>query len=402
MDDIEAGTRRRHPLRGRGSLAGVSGIDLKQASESRGSDSELVGRPLTQPPLRMTPQRPMREFQYARFSEHGQGLFTPAEIERMMRIEFERAQRHKYPIVCMLVAIDRLGQLQDLYGYESKADILEAVTGVVRSATRDSDYLGILQDDRLLAVFPHTSPESAGLLARRLLSGARKLRFDRDGRTVRVSLSIGVSHNRHPGTLSFDTLVGVAEEGLAVADAAGGDRFVETELYQLYEKTRRGRGDEPAGPAPASREAPPPPAAPEADPLGETVLEVLALHGITRDQLTGKDRVAIAALITSLQDESARSGHVDLGDQRTLIDQLERRIAKLTHLLGITEDELRRVAGMKNIDLGIASIYRTVQGLSDDAVQKEKKRVMMREIFQANLELKKRLSPDGDRPAGAQ
>jgi hypothetical protein len=85
-----------------------------------------------------------------------------------------------------------------------------------------------------------------------------------------------------------------------------------------------------------------------------------------------------------------------------LIDQLERRIAKLTHLLGITEDELRRVAGMKNIDLGIASIYRTVQGLSDDAVQKEKKRVMMREIFQANLELKKRLSPDGDRPAGAQ
>src|SRR6185369_1685593 len=29
------------------------------------------------------------------------------------------------------------------------------------------------------------------------------------------------------------------EEGLAVADAAGGDRFVETELYQLYERRRR-------------------------------------------------------------------------------------------------------------------------------------------------------------------
>ena len=338
----------------------------------------------------------MREFQYARFSEHGQGLFTPAEIEWMMRIEFERAQRHKYPIVCMLVAIDRLGQLQDLYGYESKADILEAVTGVVRAATRDSDYLGILQDDRLLALFPHTSAETAGLLARRLLSGARKLRFDRDGRTVRVSLSIGVSHNRHSGTLSFDTLVGVAEEGLAVADAAGGDRFVETELYQLYEQKRRGRGGEAAAQAAPTAEPAAPVIVREQDPLGEAVLEVLAMHGITRDQLTGKDHAAIEALITSLQDESTRSGHVDLGDQRTLIDQLERRVAKLTHLLGITEDELRRVARMKNIDLGIASIYRTVQGLSEDAAHKEKKRLMMREIFEANLELKKSLRPGSD------
>jgi diguanylate cyclase (GGDEF)-like protein len=356
----------------------------------------------------------MPEFQYARFSEHGQGLFTPAEIERMMRVEFERAQRHKFPIVCMLVAVDRLVQLQDLYGYESKDEILQAVIGVLRAATRDSDYLGFMHDDRLLAIFPHTATESAGLLARRFLTGAKKLRFDRDGRTVRVSLSIGVSHNRHPGTLSFDTLVHVAEEGLAVADAAGGDRFVETELYQLYEKKRRARGEEaqslivsvpaPAPTSPPMPDAPLPPGSPQwqGDPLGETVLEVLAAHGLTREKLSGMDRAAIAALLTSLQDQKRRTGVQDLDEQRNLIDTLERRIAKLTHVLGITEDELRRVAAMKNIDLGVASIYRNVQGLSDETSQKEKKREMMREIFQANFELKKRLAPVGDRAAGGQ
>jgi diguanylate cyclase (GGDEF)-like protein len=356
----------------------------------------------------------MPEFQYARFSEHGQGLFTPAEIERLMRIEFDRAQRHKYPIVCMVVAVDRLAQLQDLYGYESKDEILQAMIGVLRAAMRDSDYLGFMHDDRLLAIFPHTSAESCGLLARRLLAGARKLRFDRDGRTMRVSLSIGVSHNRHEGTLSFDTLVHVAEEGLAVADAAGGDRFVETELYQLYEKKRRGRADETprtqviAAPLPAERPAPAEHAHAEvrvewqADPLADIVLEVLAAHGITREKLTGMDRETIAALMLSLQEEKLATGARDLDEQRSLIDQLERRIAKLTHVLGITEDELRRVAAMKNVDLGVASIYRSVQGLSDEASQKEKKREMMREIFQANLELKKRLSPVGDPAAGAQ
>lgn len=349
----------------------------------------------------------MAEFQYAQFSEHGQGLFTPAEIERLMRVEFDRAQRHKFPIVCMLVAVDRLVQLQDLYGCESKEEILQAVIGVLRAATRDSDYLGFMHDDRLLAIFPHTAAESAGLLARRLLAGARKLRFDRDGRTVRVSLSIGVSHNRHEGTLSFDTLVHVAEEGMAVADAAGGDRFVETELYQLYEKKRRGRSEESrtqilSTSSPAAPAVPAPSAEWPGDPLGETVLEVLAAHGLTREKLSGMDRAAIAALLTSLQDEKLRTGAKDLTEQRGLIDQLERRIAKLTHLLGITEDELRRVAAMKNIDLGVASIYRNVQGISDDAAQKEKKREMMREIFNANFELKKRLSPVGDPASQAQ
>jgi hypothetical protein len=149
---------------------------------------------------------------------------------------------------------------------------------------------------------------------------------------------------------------------------------------------------------------PPPPPTIQilSDPLGQTVLDVLESHGITREKLSGLDRAAIAALLSNLQDEKLRTNATDLGEQRVLIDQLERRIAKLTHLLGITEEELRRVAAMKNIDLGVASIYRTVQGLSDDSTQKEKKRAMMREIFQANFELKKRLSPAGDRAPRAQ
>jgi len=140
---------------------------------------------------------------------------------------------------------------------------------------------------------------------------------------------------------------------------------------------------------------------PAPDPLSETILEVLAAHGITREQLTGMDRAAIAALLTSLQDEKLRTSAGDLGEQRVVIDQLERRIAKLTHLLGITEDELRRVAAMKNIDLGVASIYRDVQGIADDTTQKEKKREMMREIFEANFALKKTLTRVADRPPRA-
>src|SRR5689334_5521792 len=183
----------------------------------------------------------MTPFQDTRFREQGRGLFSPSETGQLMRVEFERAQRHNLPLVCLLISIDRLGALQDLYGREAREEILVATLGALRRITREHDLLCALQDERIVALFPQARAELGALLARKLLEAAREMRFEREGRSLRISLSIGVSHNGHKDARSFDTLVGVAEEGLAVADAAGGDRFVETELYQLVEQQRRAR-----------------------------------------------------------------------------------------------------------------------------------------------------------------
>lgn len=353
----------------------------------------------------------MPEFNSLRMSEHGHALFSAAEIEGLMRVEFERAQRHKIPLVCMLLAIDRLGQLQDLYGFEAKDDIVRAVIDALRGAMRDSDHLGRLDDDRLLAVFTHTTPEIGAMLGKRLLASAKKLRFERDGRTLRVSLSIGVAHNRHESATSFETLLAVAEEGLAVADAGGGDRFVETELYQLHERKRRARlraaereAEGGAYVAPATPVAPPAPAPTPSsqarpDDFGRTLLSLLGTHGFSEDELTRLAPETIAAALRAWSErqmapaagsapEAADNDLVGL-DKDAQIQLLERRLAKLTQVLGFTEEELRRIAAMKGLDSGLASIYRTVQGLSSSEEQFARKRDLMRSIFEANTELKR-------------
>jgi len=70
------------------------------------------------------------------------------------------------------------------------------------------------------------------------------------------------------------------------------------------------------------------------------------------------------------------------------IAQLERRIAKLTLLLGQTEAELQRLAALKDVDPGIASLTRGAQGLGTQDQAQACKRALMQDIFQANLELK--------------
>ena len=158
----------------------------------------------------------------------GEGLFSAVEIEFLMRGEVDRALRYDYSIVAMWVSVDRLDALQDMYGLESKNEILDAVVELIESQTRSSDYLGCRLDDRIFTIFPHTSAQAASALADRLLRGARRLAFGDGGRTLGVTLSIGLAHNEDNGATSWESLLQVAEEGHRVAEAGGGNRSVKT------------------------------------------------------------------------------------------------------------------------------------------------------------------------------
>ena len=151
-------------------------------------------------------------------------LFSLAQIQHLMRVEFNRAQRYGYPIGCMMVSIDRLGYLRDLYGYSVKEVILDRVIELLKTETRSSDFLGRLPDDRLLAVVPHTGAEGMTVLADRLLTGARGLEFQAGDRTLGVTLSIGFSYSQGDDTMFFDALLESADDALADAQAQGGDR----------------------------------------------------------------------------------------------------------------------------------------------------------------------------------
>jgi predicted nucleic acid-binding Zn-ribbon protein len=79
--------------------------------------------------------------------------------------------------------------------------------------------------------------------------------------------------------------------------------------------------------------------------------------------------------------EAARDNEIDL---------LQRRVAKLSTSLEESEKRMVEIAALKNIDPGISSIYRDVQGLSAEDVMYKKKTALMSDIFKANLALQKK------------
>ena len=71
-------------------------------------------------------------------------------------------------------------------------------------------------------------------------------------------------------------------------------------------------------------------------------------------------------------------------------ERLERRIGKLSTILGQTERELAEMTQAKLIDPGEASIYKTVQGLDMAAGGSKRKAELLSAIFEANLSFQRK------------
>ncbi len=155
----------------------------------------------------------------------GRSLFSVAQIQHVLRTEFGRSQRYKYPLAVLVLAVDQLGAVRDRRGYDAKEAIVDGVAKLLFESTRSSDFLGRTPDDRLMAVVPHTDEAGARMLAERLLTGARALTVaSASGETF--TLSVGATCSRDGEPLFHDVLLTAAEAALADATAAGGDRFV--------------------------------------------------------------------------------------------------------------------------------------------------------------------------------
>ena len=122
--------------------------------------------------------------------------------------------------------------------------------------------------------------------------------------------------------------------------------------------------------------------------VAEQIQEVFRQCGGDLGDVEGLQKKVTQLTLASLAGERQKTIDAQVSEHQRDVDNFERRIAKLTESLAMTEEEMRRVASAKGIEIGVASIYRSVQGLGGDDANFEKKKELMSDIFQSNLDLK--------------
>ncbi len=118
------------------------------------------------------------------------------------------------------------------------------------------------------------------------------------------------------------------------------------------------------------------------------VVQSLAQSGSASLSTVEQRLMELVLDVVSGERQSAEAARRTLHDRE--VDNLQRRIKKLNDNLVVTEQRLQLVAAQKNVDGGISSVYREVQGVAGGDGQGEKKKELMSGIFQANLKLQKK------------
>ncbi len=150
------------------------------------------------------------------------GIFSYTQILHLLKIEFARARRYQYELSCILVEVDRMGNIGDLHGSVVRDQVEDSVGDLLNRHSRSCDFVGRL-GERFVLVLPHTDRKGAQLLAQRLHDRVAGLDVRVDSRPLRISASLGVATLQDDDTIFFDAVLKKAEGALAQVTARGGD-----------------------------------------------------------------------------------------------------------------------------------------------------------------------------------
>jgi diguanylate cyclase (GGDEF)-like protein len=153
------------------------------------------------------------------------GVFNRRAILARLREELSRAEREHYDLSIAMVDIDRFKRINDGYGHAAGDFVLQEVVNRLLSGAREYDTIGRLGGEEFVIVLPNASLARAHSMAERLRVrvSTSPVVFE-GGRTIDVTVSIGVSCAVSAQIESLENLLAAADAALYRAKKAGRNR----------------------------------------------------------------------------------------------------------------------------------------------------------------------------------
>ncbi|MGA7732056.1 MAG: diguanylate cyclase [Chloroflexia bacterium] len=159
------------------------------------------------------------------------GLFNRRYVMIRVEEEVRRSARHAYPLSCLIVDLDRFGDVNDAWGHMVGDSVLRDVAHIVTRTMRTTDIVCRYRDDEFLVLLTDTDAPGAQIAANRLRDGiAAHDFFNREGDDpIKITASIGIAYwepmSGEGGTWE-PQLLALAERALKAAKLSGPNRLV--------------------------------------------------------------------------------------------------------------------------------------------------------------------------------
>ncbi|HEX6473492.1 MAG TPA: GGDEF domain-containing protein [Candidatus Limnocylindria bacterium] len=229
------------PMQSATTARGVDDEALRLARELRGTIEELMQ-------ARRTIELQREELLRNATHDPLTGVATRRVALERLAIEVAESRRYTHPLVVVLIDVDGFTQLNHDHGLAVGDEVLRELALRLRLRMRTADALGRVGGDSFLAILPHTDERGAAVFADAMRTRLVARPVMTSAGELTVAISIGVAFMRPGMALGLDELLAAADEALASARAAGGNRIALDRMHGLMRIDER-RNAEEAGPA---------------------------------------------------------------------------------------------------------------------------------------------------------
>jgi diguanylate cyclase (GGDEF)-like protein len=146
-------------------------------------------------------ERESKLLQAARFDSLT-GEMNRSYLVEVLKATLDDAVRFRASCGFLLIAIDRLGRINEAYGFDVAEEVIAKVVRRIRARLRGKDHLGRFSGNKFGVILTQCAPDELAVAAERLLNGVREENVLTSAGPIAVTVSIGgVTAPRHARTV---------------------------------------------------------------------------------------------------------------------------------------------------------------------------------------------------------
>jgi len=154
------------------------------------------------------------------------GLHNHRFFRKRLEEEFDRAQRYRLPLSCLIFDIDNFKGINDSRGHLQGDSILRQMARRIKRITRKSDLVARYGGEEFAVIMPQTDVQGAASEAERLRSILSDHPYSGMPPDFPVTVSVGVAALDHDTMLDCESLIRLADGALYEAKRGGKNRVV--------------------------------------------------------------------------------------------------------------------------------------------------------------------------------
>jgi two-component system cell cycle response regulator len=152
------------------------------------------------------------------------GLTQLTNHKRFLEIlqrEISRATRYKAPLSIIMADVDHFKSVNDFFGHQAGDQVLKCISSHLKKLMRDSDQIARYGGEEFAVILPMTTLKDARRAAEKLRKSIETQKISYQGKSISVTMSLGVAAWENYGGIDVDGFLKMADEALYEAKNSG-------------------------------------------------------------------------------------------------------------------------------------------------------------------------------------